>query len=353
MNRGHNRESKGLTPAWLVVYTWVCLVALSGVAAAAPGGQPPAVQSERTWENYFGVAILPSKRVVVVGDKGVVMISDDQGRTWTRQQLKNGVEYSNLYSVAFTADGSSGWAVGDNGVIFRTDDHGSTWSQQKPPAGVTGALMTVGMADAQKACAGGDHGVIVCTSDGGAHWNQQNIGDMGVFDLAFTDANNGWAVGEFHVMLHTGDGGRSWKIVSGGDRMKNSDPYFAIAFAGAHDGLALGLAGIALESSDGGNTWKSADLSIEHKSFYAVVAAPTPAGAFYAVGETGVAASIADGKLSQMQSGTSNAIVAVAFSEQFGIAVGLSGNLLRSDDGGQHWHSLNLGEQTAREGREQ
>jgi photosystem II stability/assembly factor-like uncharacterized protein len=275
------------------------------------------------------------------------MVSDNEGRTWTRRQLNKGVKYPDLYSVAFTADGSSGWAVGDNGVIFHTDDRGSSWSEQKVPAAVTGALMTVAVADAQKVCAGGDHGVIVCTSDGGATWNLQNIGDIGVFDLAFTDPNNGWAVGEFQVMLHTGDGGRSWKIVSGGDRTKNSDPYFAIAFTGGHDGLAVGLAGTALETSDGGNTWKPVDLSVEHKSFYTAVAAPTPAGAFYAAGETGVATLFVGGKLSQVQSATSNAIAAVAFSEPFGIAVGLSGTLLRSDDGGRHWHSLNIGEQAA------
>ena len=353
MNRGHHRGSNRLTPSWLALCICTGLAALSGVAAAAAVTQTPAVQSQRTWENYFGVTILPSGRVVVVGDKGVVMVSDNEGRSWTRSLLKKGDTNSDLFSVAFTADGSSGWAVGDNGVIFRTEDRGTTWKAQDVPAGVTGALMTVAVADAQRACAGGDHGVIVCTPDGGATWKLQNIGDIGVFDLVFTDANNGWGVGEFQMLLHTGDGGHTWKIVSGGDRVKNSDPYFAIAFAGAHDGLALGLAGIALQSRDGGNSWKPADLSIEHKSFYSAVAAPAPVGTFYAAGETGVAASIDGGQLSQLQSGTSNAITSVAFSQHFGIAVGMAGTLLRSADGGQHWQSLNLGEQTALESRGQ
>jgi photosystem II stability/assembly factor-like uncharacterized protein len=352
MNRGHNRERKGLTHACLVLCACVCLVTLSGVAAAAPGAQQPAAQPGRSWENYFGVAILPSGRVVVVGDKGVVMLSDNEGQTWLRQQLKHGFKYDDLYSVAFTADGSSGWVVGDHGVIFRTDDHGATWIEQKVPAGATGALTKIAVSGAQNACAGGDHGVILCTSDGGATWNLQKIGDIGLFDLAFTDANNGWAVGEFKTMLHTSDGGKSWKIASGGDRMKTTDPYFAIAFAGGHNGLALGVAGDALETSDGGAIWKPADLSIEHKSFYAVVAPPTPAGAFFAAGETGVAALIVGGKLSQIQSGTSNAIAGLAFSEHLAIAVGLSGTLLKSNDGGQHWHSLNIAEQ-ALESREQ
>lgn len=353
MNRGHHRGINRRASAWVALCILASLAALAGAAGIAPGAQTPAVQSNRSWENYFGVAILPSGRVVVVGDKGIVMVSDNQGRTWTRRQLRTGVKYSDLYSVAFTADGAAGWAVGNSGAIFHSDDRGSSWTQQKVPAEASGALMKVAVADAQKACAGGDHGVILCTSDGGATWNLQKIGDIGVFDLVFVDANNGWAVGEFQVMLHTGDGGRTWKIVSGGDRMKVSDPYFAIAFADANKGLVVGLAGAALETSDGGNSWKPADLSIEHKSFYTAVPAPAPADAFYAAGETGVAASIAGGQVSKMQSGTSNAITSVAFSKQFGAAVGLSGTLLGTEDAGQHWHSLNLSEQAALEKREQ
>jgi photosystem II stability/assembly factor-like uncharacterized protein len=331
--------------AWLVLFACVCFAALSAAAEAAPGMQQPTVQPARSWENYFGVAIMPSGRAVVVGDKGVVMTTDDEGRTWARRQLKKGLKYYDLYGVAFTMDGSTGWVVGDGGVIFRTDDRGVTWREQKAAAGAVGALMSVAVADAQRACAAGEHGVILCTSDGGANWNLKNFGDIGLFDLSFTDADNAWAVGEFQTVLHTGDGGRNWKVQAGGDRMKVTDPYFAIAFGRGHDGLAVGLTGSALQTSDGGKTWRPANLSIEHSSYYAVAAVPARAGAFYVAGENGVAGLFAGGQLSRTQSGTSNAIVAVAFSERFAMAVGLSGTLLRSGDGGQHWHSLNNQEQ--------
>jgi photosystem II stability/assembly factor-like uncharacterized protein len=339
MNRGQYRGTEGPPPAWLALCACVWFIALSGMAAAAPATSQGTAQPNRSWENYFGVAILPSGRAIVVGDKGVIMLSDNQGQTWARQQIKKGVKYDDLYSVAFTADGSNGWIVGDDGIIFHSGDQGATWTEQKAPAAVTGALTKVAVADPQKVCAGGDHGAIVCTSDGGANWNLQNIGDIGLFDMTFTDADNGWAVGEFLAIVRTTDGGKSWKIASGGDRMKSGDPYFAIAFNG-HDGVVTGIAGSGLETSDGGVTWKPTDLSIEHKSFYAAVPLTTPAGAYFLAGETGVAAQLAGGQLSPMQTGTSNAISALAFSDHYAIAVGLSGTLLRSDDGGQHWHSL-------------
>src|SRR5579859_592635 len=306
MNRGQYRGIQGLTPAWLALCACVCLATLCGVAAATSGVPSPTTQPTRSWENYFGVAILPSGRAIVVGDKGVVMVSDDQGKTWARRQLRQGVRYDNLYSVAFAADGSSGWVVGDNGAIFHTADSGASWTEQKAPAG--NALMTVAVIDAQRACAAGDHGNLLCTTDGGTTWTLRNApGDIGIFDLTFTDANNGWAVGEFQTMLHSSDGGATWKIALGGDHMKASDPYFAIAFAGGREGLALGLSGSALQTTDGGNTWKPTDLSIAHSSFYAVATVPARTGAYYVAGENGVAALLDGGQLSQIQSGTSNA----------------------------------------------
>ena len=343
MNRGQFRGSRGILPAWLVLCAGLCGAALSSIPVAAMDAPQATAQSTRSWENYFGVAILPSGRAVVVGDKGVVMITADQGKTWSRRQLQQGVRFDNLYSVAFAADGTNGWTVGDSGAIFHTSDGAATWTEQNSPA--KGALMTVAVIDAQKACAAGDHGVIICTTDGGATWNMRGAGsDIGIFDLIFTDASNGWAVGEFQTLLHSTDGGATWKVALGGDRMKASDPYFAIAFGGGHDGVTLGLSGIALQTSDGGVTWKPANIAIAHNSFYAVSAVPARAGAYYAAGENGIAALVDGGQLSQVQSGTSNAISAIAFSDHFAMAVVLYGTLLASDDGGQHWHSLNNSE---------
>src|SRR5438132_4521738 len=102
----------------------VLYAALTSVALAATSLRPATPQPDRSWESYFGVAILPSGRAVVVGDKGVVMTTDNHGHTWTRQQFERNKKYYDLYSVAFTSDGSRGWVVGDNGTIFRSDDGG-------------------------------------------------------------------------------------------------------------------------------------------------------------------------------------------------------------------------------------
>ena len=180
--------------------------------------------------------------------------------------------------------------------------------------------------------------MLLCTSDGGANWNLQKFQDFGFYDVVFTDPNNVWAVGEFATMLHSGDGGKTWQALNGGE-MGKGDPLFSISFDG-RQGLAVGLIGSALQSGDGGKTWRARELSTGHRSLYTVAAVPTLAGQFYAAGEQGSAALITNGELMTVSSGVADSIAGSAFSPGFGLAVGLSGTLLGSDDGGRHWRSL-------------
>lgn len=338
MNRGHYWGIGWLKLVWRVaLWAGVLCVAVAGVASAS-NDLKAAPQPDRSWESYYGVTILSSGRAIVAGDKGVIMTTDDGGRTWTRQTLKKGAKYYDLYSLAFTPDGSRGWVVGDAAVMYRTDDRGMTWTEQTVPAGLNAALLKIAVVDAQRFCAAGEHGVLLCTSDGGATWNLQKFRDIGFFDVTYTDPNNVWVVGEFATLLHSADGGKTWQVRNGGEIGKG-DPLFSIAFEG-HQGMAVGLIGTSLQTNDGGATWQARELPINHRSLYTLATVPSQAGEFYAAGEQGLSALINNGEVTTAPSGVADAIAASAFSPRFGIAVGLSGTLLRSDDGGQHWRSL-------------
>src|SRR5262249_1562282 len=151
------RGTKRLRLVWCAAL-WASVLWLTGVlTASADSGLKALPQPDRSWESYYGVVILPSGRAVVAGDKGVIMTSDNGGRTWTRQQLQKGHKYYDLYSAAFTPDAARGWAVGDGGVIFRTDDRGNTWTEQKGPPNVNSALLKIAVFNAQTLCAVGEH----------------------------------------------------------------------------------------------------------------------------------------------------------------------------------------------------
>ncbi len=338
MNRGQYWGIGWLKLIWCTALSaGILCTTLAGVSLAT-SGLKAAPQPDRSWESYFGVTILPSGRTVVAGDKGVIMTTDDGGRTWTRQLLKKGPKYYDLYSVAFTPDGSRGWVVGDAGVIYRSDDGGTTWTEQQGPAGLNTALLKIAVVDAQRFCAGGEHGVLLCTSDGGTSWNLQKFHDFAFFDVIYPDPQNIWAVGEFATLLHSGDGGKSWQARNGGESGKG-DPLFSIAFNG-NQGIAVGLIGTSLQTSDGGKTWQTRELANGHRSLYTVSSLPSQTGEFYAAGEQGLAAIIANGEVTPVPSGVADAIAASAFSSRFGISTGLAGTLLRSEDGGRHWRSL-------------
>ncbi len=320
----------------LILCLVLCACVGSIASAYATTTASGAGQTARPWESYYGVAISSAGRAIIVGDKGVVITSDDQGRSWKRNQLNNSGKFYDLYSVAFTSDGAHGWIVGDRGSIFQTDDRGTTWTLK--PSKQSAALLKVAAIDAQKACAVGEHGVILCTGDGGATWNVQKFEDLVFFDVAFTDPNNGWAVGEFATAVRTVDGGKTWTVQTGAQRTISADPYFAIAFDNASNGLVLGLSGSNMTTADGGKTWKTGGVNDDSRSFYA--AAPirsNDSNGYYVGGENGITARVMQGKVELTSSTTSNAITSLAFAPNFAIAVGLYGTIMRSDDGGQHW----------------
>jgi photosystem II stability/assembly factor-like uncharacterized protein len=329
----------GVALAWLALFGVAAWLGISSRAAlATASGQPAGAVARRLrpriWENYYGVTILSSGRAIVVGDKGLVMISDDKGRTWTREHLlKDHIDYD-LYSVAFTPNGRQGWTVGDGGSIFHSSDGGTTWHLQD--SDVSAALLKVDVIDAQRACAVGDRGTVLCTDDGGTTWHSHNFKDFVFFDLAFTDPNNGWAVGEFGTTLHTADGGKTWTLQTGGHRSPTASPYFAIAFTNASNGFAFGLNGVDMVTTDGGQSWQTGKLSGEPRSIFAAATAPS-SGQLFVGGADGTLGALEQGKFATAAGSTKNSIIAIALTPAYGLAVGRSGTILRTKDHGKHW----------------
>jgi photosystem II stability/assembly factor-like uncharacterized protein len=324
-------------PIGICVALWlgVALTAVRAVADQADAA--PARLRERTWENYYGVAILPPDRAIIVGDKGVVMTSNDRGQTWTRRQLSKANRLYDLYSIAFAPGGKRGWIVGDGGAVFRSDDGGVTWTMQE--SGQTVALLKFAAVNPDTGCTVGEHGTVLCTDDGGARWHLQKFEDLVFFDVAFTDPQDGWAVGEFATAVHTADGGKTWRVQTGAQRNISADPYFAIAFASPSDGLVLGLNGVDMVSSDGGKNWKAGMLPGDTRSIFSAVSKPGGSNELYLGGADGLLGSVQNGALVMAPSAVANSITSVAMSANYSLAVGVSGTVLRSEDVGQHWTS--------------
>jgi photosystem II stability/assembly factor-like uncharacterized protein len=319
------------------------LVASLPARAAIEGESVTAVPP---WLGLFGVAIKPDGSIFVVGSKATLMVSSDKGKTWDlrsiqeRQPMNNPLfQDRDLYSIRFTPDGKTGWIVGEDGLILKTSDGGDTWTPQD--SGNPNSLFKVAIIDANNVVAVGDNGAIVRTTDGGAHWSTiKSPKDVTLFDVTFTDPQNGWSVGEFSCIFKTIDGGQTWTLNYGGNTTDFSvGPFLTIAFTDPQHGLASGLAGDTVVTSDGGKTWTAKELP-DQVGTYAVAIDPATNKVW--LGGTGgkMFDQTGNGPWQAAERTSFHDLTDIAFAGNSGVAVGLNGTILLTQDAGEQWQAV-------------
>ncbi|HSV46999.1 MAG TPA: YCF48-related protein [Ramlibacter sp.] len=230
-------------------------------------------------------------RLVAVGERGIVVLSDDAGRSW-RQAAAVPVS-ATLTAVQF-ADARTGFAVGHYGVVLKSEDGGEHWT--KLLDGNAAARLAL---ESAQALAGGDAAAKAVQE---AQRGVQEGPDKPWLAMHFTDAQHGIVVGAYNLALATEDGGKTWKTWS--DRLPNprANHLYAIAREGDEIWLA-GEQGLVLRSSDAGRSFGN-------------LATPY-AGSFFTA------------SLAQAGAGKPVAILA-----------GLRGNAWRSEDKGASWQRI-------------
>ena len=86
----------------------------------------PSQTSPLASQRILNGAAVAGNRVVVVGQRGHILYSDDHGRSWTQASVPVSVD---LVAVHFPTS-KKGWAVGHGGVVLATSDGGATWVKQ-------------------------------------------------------------------------------------------------------------------------------------------------------------------------------------------------------------------------------
>lgn len=237
------------------------------------------------------------KRLVAVGEKGLIVLSDDQGVTW-RQAREVPVRVL-LTDVAFASE-TSGWAVGHLGVILHTEDGGETW-----------VLQLDGIRAAQLALAKAVHNEITGAS---------SAADQNQAQKVLTSAQN--------------------LVADGPDK-----PFLSLSIRSPEEVLVAGAYGLMFRTSNKGLSWtfqNSTQINPGSLHFYAFTQSKGP---LYVVGEQGLLVSSEDGKrfevLQQPYEGT--LFGAVVAREGEVLAFGLRGSLVRSSDHGRNWEKIDSG----------
>lgn len=271
---------------------------------AEPLQVAPAVMTANASAATMLDATWAEARIVAVGDHGVVLLSDDQGKSF--RQARSVPLSTPLTGVSF-ADAQHGWAVGHWGAILASADGGESWQLQRLSSEEDRPLFAVHFFNARQGVAVGLWSLVLTTDDGGKTWTEQALdappgygrADLNLMGL-FADGHGSlYAAAERGQVLRSDDQGKSWRYLDSG--------YEGTLWSGAvlGDGSLLvgGQRGTLLHGSADGLSWRRVPLQ------------------------------------------SKSSITAVAVTGPQVVAVGLDGLMVRSSDGGQSFQ-----EQRAAEG---
>ena len=214
-------------------------------AAPAALSQPSIVSAKSGAAVMLAVA-RAGNRLVAVGERGIVLLSDDNGNNW--RQVATPVQVS-LAAVQFVNE-RSGWAVGHLGVVLHTGDGGITWRKQLD--GIQSAELM-------------SRAAVTAEDKAAAARMREDGPDKPFLDLHFHDENMGIVVGAYNLAFRTTDGGKNWQPWQAHVPNPKSLHLYGMRAAGAALYL-VGEQGTLLRSTDGGASFEA--LASPYKGSY-------------------------------------------------------------------------------------
>jgi len=195
------------------------------ISQSKDGGTTWTPQQSGAERQLLDIAFSSAQVGLAVGDYGTILRTEDGGNNWARVEIPADLQLPPdvaevtqpgdivLYAISF-ADAEHVWLTGEFGVILASDDGGRTWRGQT--SGVESTLFGIHFADTQNGWAVGLDEVLLHTTDGGVTWQRQHIQTPKGYALAFYDVDvrgdYGWVVGSSGLLLSTKDAGKTWQL---------------------------------------------------------------------------------------------------------------------------------------------
>ena len=228
---------------------------------------------------------------LVVGDNGLILTTDDEGKTWKKKEVNprsrgetqgqrsgrpggppagfGGGGIPTLYNIYFVNE-NIGFITGARGTILKTEDGGKNWNRKtarnenarpnpnRRGGGIRAHLMGIQMISDTVGFIAGSENTILKTTDGGETWigssERARVGETrnNLENICFVSPTTGWVIGSYGTLLHTTDGGETWEKQNAG--VDNN--LFGIHFFNEQIGWISGQEGLILHTNDGGKTWE-------------------------------------------------------------------------------------------------
>src|SRR5579862_587423 len=186
------------------------LALLAGTAAAQQQPAPRAAEPARRAAQSLLIALASAgERLVAVGDRGSIVLSEDHGTTW-RQAAQVPVQ-ALLTGVCFF-DERHGVAVGHDQVILSSADGGDSWQLRHYAPEAQRPLLDVWCGAPASAIAVGAYASYFASGDGGSSWSEQKFAPAAAAQTGATHnaaAEEEAATGGYHLnRIVAADGAR-------------------------------------------------------------------------------------------------------------------------------------------------
>lgn len=259
-----------------------------------------------TGESYNAVAYGDGK-FIAVGDSGDVAVSTD-GFTWTSSTIAN----RNLSAIAY---GNNMFVCCGEGYAYTSSD-GTTWSSE----------IYLGTSNVTGICYSGDK--WVCVTDTQTTYYSSDASTWTTGSVGTSDTLHGVSYGNgYYIATGGGAGGTIYTSTTGtGTRWAR---YVPSSYQGTNNmmssaygnGVWVCVAETShVYTSSNATNWTGRPITGHSENLYFIVFQD---GFFYAVGGSGVLLCSTDGtSWTYLNSGTSNTLKCIAFSDSIGVAVG-------------------------------
>lgn len=227
------------------------------------------------------------QRLVVAGERGNILISDNDGQTW----LPIATPVTEMITAVFFLENGYGWAVGHDSNILFSSDNGSTWQLQYDGLAlkqleieqqITNFNQQLNTSQTQLTAltAGTDGSSIAELEDSIAFIKDEldyltekssNLAVDPLLDVWFIDQNNGFVIGSFGQILSTQNGGKSWQNIS--DDIGNEYGLHLNSIIGDNEGnlIIVGESGTFIRSMNNGKSWQTLNFPYNGSLFGALV----------------------------------------------------------------------------------
>ncbi len=289
--------------------------------------------------------------VVVMGDKGFVGVSTDNGDLWTNHELIGGATIK-MQDACW--NGTTGYVVGYSSTILKTTDN---WATLTPViTDFSDYFEGIGFNAAGNLIASCWKGDMLRSQDSGLTWSERTVPINFIYGTSVVDNNTWYMVGDVGYIMKTTDGGSNFTrlTVTTGNAAAPYEysRFYATYFKNALEGWVTGkTAGKIYHTLDGGATWSFFQVPgvAASKSYYKLQFINDTIG--YAIGPDTYNAKTNDGGLTWtalanvgIPGGT--ALYSCYFgSELVGYATSAAGKLFLTQDGGANWTSITVGTQ--------